>query len=49
MRVIKTHNTALDDLVTEAARIPRTPGGQLVNNKQEFGPNMFWQFQQTAD
>ena len=49
MRVISKHKTALDRQITEAVRIARTPGGQLVNNKQEFGHNKFWRFRLTAD
>ena len=37
MRDISILKTALDRQVTEAVRIARTPRGQLLNNKQEFG------------
>ena len=49
MKVMSTHRTALDRQVTEAVRIANTPSDQLINSKQEFGHNKFWQFQLSAD
>ena len=49
MTIVSTHKTALDRQVTEAVRIANTPRDKLLNSKQEFGHNRFWQLRMTSD
>ena len=49
MKIISKHKTALDRQITEAVKIAKVPADKLINSKQEFGHNKFWQLELSAD
>ena len=49
MTIVSKHTTALDRQISEAVKIAKVPADKLINSKQEFGHNKFWQFQLSTE